>query len=125
MILGDSFFTPQGDDVDRHLWVILSDPEKHDDVVFANLSTKRGPNNPPCIVGPNEHPSLSKDSFVRCEEARRWPKSDLEALLSTGTLSSTRSAPAALITKMQQALDASKVTPIGVKELLRIQGFIS
>ncbi len=125
---GQSFFTPEAEGVRRHLWIIVSDPTRAEKVAIVNLSTKpqARPESayPQHSVAAREHPAISQQSIVRCEEARVVTKAALERLLAAQKLSPTKPAAASLIRKLQAALDASTRTPLDVKRLLVDQGLV-
>jgi len=126
--LGQSFFSPEGSQVRRHLWVVVSDPSRSDAVVIVNLSTHPGPvlgggSDPRAPeVQPSEHPSLSQTSFIRYEQARITRAQAIDEGLKKKVLSATKDAPAALVRKLQRALAASEHTRNDIKDLLRGQG---
>lgn len=124
MTLGQSFFTPERDTVKRHLWVVVSDSTKNPDVVIANISTRKANNSEECMVEPSEHPSVSRRSYIRCEQAFVAKASDLQKLLDARKLSVTKPAPAELVKKIQTVLGASQNTKIAVIKMLQSQGFI-
>lgn len=122
---GQSFFTPETQHVRRHLWVVVSAPQQ-DRVAIANLSSSPSPDpdppEVPAVVSATEHPSLTHQSFIRCEQARLVTRVELERLIRVQTLSPTRPAPPGLVTKMQVALMTSHNTPLEVKVFLHSQG---
>jgi hypothetical protein len=123
--LGQCFFTPQSEAVDRHLWIVVSDPARDLRVAVVNLSTVPGPDGAleaDVCVSAKEHPAIGRASFIRCEGAKVWQAADLDDLLLKTTLSPTKPAPAALLAKAQRALAASRHTPTEVKALLKAQG---
>jgi hypothetical protein len=107
--------------------VIVSDPARHPTVAFANLSTKPSraadPPDDPASVSASEHPSLSRDSFIRYDEARLATADQLELLLKTKKLIPTKASPPSLVKKIQQALIASKGTKLEVQRVLSDQGY--
>lgn len=126
LALGEAFFTPESGPVPRHLWVIVSDPQKNSRVVIANLSTKPPADPDPTIVpvAPGEHPAISQESIIRPDEARIADAKSLESLLSKRSLSPTQPASPELVRKIQRALGTSKLTKLEIKELLRAQGYL-
>jgi len=121
---GQSFFTPETEGVRRHLWVIVSDPTRTKQLVIVNLSTKppaTAESADPPRVDAGEHPAISQDSIVRCEEARIVSTADLERLIVARTLSPTKPATPSLVRKLGTVLRASTVTPLNVKRLLEDQ----
>lgn len=121
--LGQTLFNaPQGE-IERHPWIIASDPEKAEGVVLVNFSTKPMGKGPECVVQPAEHKSLSRRSYLRCDLARLRPLVMLEEALKKGLFQESDNVSAELLKKLQQALLDSPLTAREVKELLRAQGF--
>jgi hypothetical protein len=129
LTLGDCFFTPETETVRRHLWIVASDPFRDALVVIVNVSTKPSPGLPPddrtCSVANGEHQAVSRDCFVRCDEAQLVESAKLEQLFRAGKLTTTHAASMNLVRKAQIALGRSRETALEVKEMLRAQGFIA
>jgi hypothetical protein len=129
LTLGDCFFTPETERVRRHLWIVVSDPAKDPLVVIVNVSTKPSPglapDDPTCGVAAGEHQAVSRDCYVRCDEARLIEPAKLEQLFQAGKLTATQAASSKLILKIHAALGASRETPLEVKAMLRFQGLIA
>lgn len=122
--LGSLFFNQEGPDTPRHPWIVLSDPAKDSDaVVIVNLSTKPGPDNPPCIVQPGEHNTISRQSYVRFEKARKTTLNALERGLAGNILSLSTEISAELLRRIQTHLLVSHHVPSELKKILRDQGF--
>ena len=121
--LGQTLFNEATGEVQRHLWIIASDPRKGDRVVLVNLSTKPCGRPPECLLGPTEHKSLSRRSYVRFDMARLTELSKLDAAMKKGLFQPSGNLTPELLEKVQTALLASPLTPREVKELLRAQGF--
>lgn len=121
---GQSFFSHAESGVGRHLWVIVSDPAKDSRVAIVNLSTQPTPGTSSRQVAAGEHPSVTRPSCVRYELARLTPAQKVSEGLAKRVLSSTKSAPPALVKKLQALLGESDRTKNEVKELLRAQGLI-
>ena len=129
MTLGDCFFTPETGKVRRHLWIVVSDAAKDASVAIVNVSTKSNPvtsaGDRSCDIAAGEHRSISRESYLRCEEARLVEGAKLDHLVRAGKLTPTHAASADLVAKTQAALGESRETRLEVKTLLRVQGFIT
>jgi hypothetical protein len=122
---GHAFFTPEAPDagVGRHVWFVLSDPAKSPQVVIANLSTLRPTNGHlGCTVKAREHPSVTRESVLRCDMARLQAATQIEDLLAKRVLQETTDASEALVLKLQLSLCDSSDTPNEVKAALDAQG---
>lgn len=104
---------------------MLSDPSSSGAVVIANVSSTPSDGEVShCILKKGEHPACSRDSYLRCEEARAPLVAHLEALLKAGKLSLTTGLEAGLVKRCQQRLGSSKLTPREAKAILREQKLI-
>ena len=79
MRAGDTFFLKK-EASDKHLWVVISDPESHPEVVlFATMTSYDITKEDVCLIVPGEHP------FIK----RRFPRRENRLTLSVDD----RSAP--------------------------------
>jgi hypothetical protein len=124
--LGSLFFNAETPDTPRHPWIVLSDPEKNPSaIVLVNLSTKPGPDDPPCIVEPREHRAISQRSYVRFEKALRTTRKALDAGLAGNALSLSEEISAMVLERVQQGFLASRHVSRELKKILTDQGFVS
>src|SRR5205807_1810394 len=57
-------------DSDRHLWIILSDPEKNpDQVLLVNLTTWDERKEKVCLLGPGDHPWVTHQTCINYGDA--------------------------------------------------------
>lgn len=91
--------------------------------MVVKLSTKPGPDNPACVVAPREHPAISMQSYVRCEEAGVGTLAALKQGLAVGFVSISQVVSGAMLQRVQKALVASRYSKGAVKNVLRQQGF--
>jgi len=122
--LGSLFFNAEGPDTPRHPWIVLSDPAKDtNSVVLVNLSTKPGPDNPPCTVDPGEHRALSQRSYVRFEKALKTTLDALEKGLAGNVLTLSAEVSSPLLDRIQHAFLGSRHVSRELKKILTDQGF--
>ena len=123
--IGQTYLNKRTDEVRQHLWLVLSDPHQDPErVVIANISTDRGKNSgPDCILLPGEHPFVTRQSEIRCAEARITSVAKLDELVQKKLVEQKDDMSAALLAKAQRALRASSLVANGIKRILQSQGF--
>jgi len=83
-VIGSSFFRPRGRD-GGHPWVVASRPD-NSCVVTLNVTDAERWSDKSCIITPEQHKSLSKDSAVAYERAELERLQDLESDRRCGAL---------------------------------------
>ncbi len=82
MEAGDTFRYGNG----GHLWVVVSDPAlDRTCVVIVNMTTDRGIDRS-CVLGPHDHPFVSRPTCMRYDMARIVADADLERYVSSNTI---------------------------------------
>ena len=99
--------------LEPHLWMLLSEPGSQIVVVIVSASTKNLGLDLPVIV-PGEHPSLGRQSFVRCDKARLVAAQLLEENLRHGTIRLSQPLSPALLARIIDAVRTSQYTPVEV-----------
>ena len=62
MNLGDTFLRT---DSDKHLWIVLSDPQKDpDNVLLVNLTSSSRERERACVLNAGDHPWIKKETCV-------------------------------------------------------------
>lgn len=115
---GDAFFNQEVPRAPRHLWFVVCACGSAS-VVIANVSTNPGPDCEPCVIQPQEHPDISRVSYLRCDKSRLVQAAQLEALAKKQVISLASPASPTLLSKLRQGLLASQHTPMGVKEAVQ------
>ena len=83
MKAGDTFLA----EIDRHLWVVLSDPDKDPErVLLVSITTITPTKDQACILPRGCHPWVTHDSCVAYGEARVCRMEDLTTLKNAGKL---------------------------------------
>ena len=107
----------------KHLFVLLNDPATHErQVVIVNLSSlKKGrPFDPACQLYPQDHPFVTRDSYVNYGFARVVAASQRVAAVRQGRLVPMEDMDAAVVDRICHGLLASRHTPLKVKAFYRL-----
>lgn len=64
-----------------HLFIVVSNPQKHDELVLvSSVTTARTFVDPACVLDIGDHPFIEHRSFVLYEKAQRWTKAFVQQL---------------------------------------------
>jgi hypothetical protein len=86
MKAGDTFFLGKSA-VDRHLWIIISDPVIDvDRVLFLSMTTHDITKEDVCLIGPGEHPFVKHPTCINYEDIREATLNDLVRLQGSGDI---------------------------------------
>lgn len=80
----DAFLIPSG--AGLHIFFLMTDPGKHDEVLLLNASTVYPDvvHDSSCYLGPAEHPFFQHQSYIIYARARRILKQRLRSLVASG-----------------------------------------
>jgi hypothetical protein len=118
---GTTFLT----ELDRHLWVILSDPAQDDQkVVLVSITTLEPHKDQACLIPRGSHPWVTHDSCVAYDFARMVKLADLFALKDSGKIQLQEPLAATLLKKIQQSTAQSTRCPMRFAEVLIDQGLL-
>lgn len=82
MRAGDAFFL-KSVAADKHLWVIISDPERHpDQVLFVSMTSYDVTKEDVCLIDRGEHPFVTHKTCIDYAKARHATSAQLESLLT-------------------------------------------
>jgi hypothetical protein len=77
MRAGDAFFL-KSVAADKHLWVIISDPESHpDQVLFVSMTTHDITKEDVCVINQGEHPFVTHKTCIDYSHARHATSANL------------------------------------------------
>lgn len=88
----DAFLMPSGPnpqvDDDYHLFVVLTDPGKHSDVLMANASTVHAgvSHDTTCLLQVGDHPFIKQTSYIVYARTRIFPVARLRTLVAAQTI---------------------------------------
>ena len=114
--------------IDKHLWVVLSDPEQFPDtVVIVSFTTLREGSEATCVVETNEHPGwLTHQSCVAFKFARVVTLEQLFALKISGKLKvQADKVTPVLLSRIFESAPNSTGIDDKVAEILEKQGYIN
>lgn len=81
MKAGDTFHAQAPSSTKQHLYIVLTDPDANGKVVVANVTSQADGKDQSCVLQPNDHPFVTKESVINYADAIL---SD-EALIITAT----------------------------------------
>ncbi len=121
MQAGFTFLT----DLDRHLWIILSDPARDaENVVLVSLTTLAPHKDQACLVPRGSHPWVTHDSCVAYDFARVVSLADLTALKNSGKIRFQEPLAPALLGRIRQSAADSTRFPMKCADILIEQGLL-
>ena len=122
MNAGDTFY-PVRPEVDKtHLHVVISVPELDpENVVVVNIETLTGDSDLACVLKPQEHAKISRDTAVDYRRARRVSLAQLEAGIKNGAVELNDPMSQECLRRIQVGAVRSERTRVGIKEILRNQ----
>jgi len=127
VVYRDTFTFRSGDD-GGHLWVVASDPDLNSSqVLIVNFTTVRGVRSEDlsCVVEPDDHPWLTKNSYVVFAIARIPTLAYLDALEVSKTIRLEAPLSPAVMTRIHAGAACSANLKFAILALLETQGFIS
>ncbi len=82
MKVGDAFFLKK-EASDKHLWVVVSDPESHPEaVVFVSMTSYDVTKEDACLIVPGEHPFVKNKTCIDYSHARHASSAQLDTLVA-------------------------------------------
>jgi hypothetical protein len=122
MEAGDTFLLSQ---VDDHLWVVLSDPDRDADrVLVVSVTTWRDGKDPACMVERGEHPFVTHRSCLAYVEARVLSRDNFFTFKDGGLLKSHQRVSPELLARMREGAARSGNLKPALLEILRQQGLV-
>jgi hypothetical protein len=111
--------------VDRHLWIVLSDPDANPEtVLLVSVTTWRPDKDPACKIQRGEHLFVTHESCVHYLDARDASLAQLRELKNTGALKIQDPLTPDLLRRVLDGAGASKFLKLKYQELLVDQGLI-
>lgn len=103
----------------RHLRIVITDPDKDSNQVVVSITTLRFPNSQDtsCILEPGEHKFIKHRSVVDFRRTTIMSFLDIFNGLQKGVLVDMGDISEELLRKIQQAAQASKYIPADIKKL--------
>ncbi len=79
--LGTTFWGGLPGDVNgKHLWFVISDPNRNSgSVVIVNMTTRRPGSDSSCVLRPGDHPGVDHESTINYLKARNVPIANILA----------------------------------------------
>jgi hypothetical protein len=123
---GDTFIIPDpGRTLDKHLWILISDPDKDPDrVVLVSMTTYRRHQEDVCIIERGEHPFVDRKSCIHYRDAKEVSAAKISHLLETGLLERHHPLGLKLLQRVRAGAALSKRFPLERAEILIEQGLL-
>jgi hypothetical protein len=124
--LGDTFrVTDPGSTLDRHLWIVLSNPEADPEaILIVNMTSWGTQKDPACVLGAGDHPFLSHKSCVNYRDAKVLSAARLEALLSAKHIAKQPPLSKDVLARVLCGAATSRFIALDHAKLLADQGLI-
>jgi hypothetical protein len=124
MRAGDAFFL-KSVAADKHLWVIISDPESHpDEVLFVSMTSYDITKEDGCLINQDEHPFVKHKTCIDYSHARHATSAQLDTLLAAQQILQATSVSDDLLERIRMGASSSEDLAQRYKKLLRSQGLI-
>ncbi len=112
-------------DIEPHLHVIISDPTKNPDaIVTANFTSWRADKDQSCVVGPGEHPWLTKRSCIDYRRDRLITSEEYRTLTESRLVIPQEPVGASLLQRILGGAAVSPHIPLESREILADQNLI-
>lgn len=115
---GWTLLIPSGPGDKRHLFVVITDPDEHEEVVLASLSSVHARSDTACIVRPGDHPFVRHESCIEYRYCRTERISHLTPLLESGYFTRCDDASDELVERIVDGAWTSEHTRRRILDLL-------
>jgi hypothetical protein len=122
--IGDTFLRT---DSDRHLWIVLSDPEQDaDNVLLVNLTTWNATKESACILHRGDHPWIKHKTCVNYNDldAVITTRADLENAEIAGAIVAKKPLSKSVLRRILEGAAQSERLSLEKAEILERQGLI-
>ena len=111
---------------ETHLWVVISDPDvfPEDPVVIVSITTWRADKEQVCILGPADHPNISRRSCVFYAGARLVRMEVLQSAFQKRLLTLGKPFSSQVLKRICEGAARSNQIPLECRDLLEEQGII-
>src|SRR5579863_7219747 len=107
MRAGDTFFLKK-EAADKHLWVIISDPESHpNQVLFLSMTSYDVTKEDVCLISQGEHPFVKHKTCIDYSHARHATSDQLDALLASAQILASTPVSENLLVRIRMGASAS------------------
>ncbi len=111
--------------VDKHLWIVLSDPDRDSEhILLVNLTTFDDRKEPVCILDRGSHPWITHRTCVNYADSRVCSLADLLTLKDKGLLMLQDPMPADLLKRIRDSAMDSERMPLDNANVLIDQGLV-
>jgi hypothetical protein len=119
---GDTFIPAH---LDKHLWIILSDPSlDSENVVIVNFTTHTIDEEQHCVVNKGDHPFVKHKTAVRYRDAKSVTVSQLKKLVQSALIKPNSPLSPTLLKRVRNGAGQSDFLPEGCRQILEAQELI-
>lgn len=120
MKLGDTFrITAAGRNLDRHLWIVLSDPSIDDqNVLIVNLTSWRADKDQACILDRGDHAFVEHRTCVNYAEAKVQRLSTLDSIRQAGQMCDEGTLDSDVLGRVLEGAAQSTMMDLGKADIL-------
>jgi hypothetical protein len=112
-------------DSDRHLWVVLSDPEKNpEQVLLVNMTTSDERKEKVCLLAPGDHPWITHQTCINFGDAVLTTLTKLLEAKDGGAVKLQEPLSEAVVKRILMAVPNSTRIALENAELLQDQGLV-
>jgi hypothetical protein len=110
---GDTFYASDDEDVEPHLFVIITPPHEGD-VITVSVTTRRQKSEALVILKVGDHPFIKWESVVSYRHAQIRKLKQLEAAIDSGLAAKREPISGSLLRRIRMGLMESEFTEYGV-----------
>ena len=77
---GTCILLPKPGSKEKHLWIVLTEPDEELNVVIVNLTTRRSGSDTTVILNQGDHPFIRHPTVVHYSDARKAPAKALQQI---------------------------------------------
>lgn len=82
---GVAFQADPSEDLDSHVWIVISAPDSDGNVLCVSFSTLRGEEEDlSCVLKKGDHAFIRHDTVIKYALARAWPASGIKKAMDSG-----------------------------------------
>ena len=125
MRAGDTFRL-KSEASDKHLWVVVSDPEtERDAVLFVSMTSYDITKEDVCLIMPGEHPFVKNKTCIDYSHARHASSAQLDTLVASKQVLPATPVSQHVLERIRMGASLSADLAQKYKKLLKAQGLIN
>ena len=122
MLRAGATFQATSPTIDRHLWIVVSDPAQDPNrALVVNLTSWSKDKDQSCVLERGEHPFLNRKTCVNYRESNITSLHKIQAALDAGWLRTGQNVSAKVLRSIRQGASVSTFIPFDNLQLLKDQ----